>query len=408
MAINKKCFLFPAIGLTVLAVGIAWTKRNEIECRLNRYLLYAPESISERGNHGPAVGLRLFNPMGLAEDGSGNIYIVDRGRWRGCVFQGGVIWKIDKDRNARAIAGTGKLGKVKTGSSALDSNFGSPEEIAISSSGRVYFVDHRNHIVLRIETDGTLSRVAGTGEPGYTGDGGPATEAALHKPYDVKFDSKGNLYVAEEFHRVRKILPNGIITTVAGTGEPGFSGDNGPAIEAQLNEPFNILVDSQDRLLIADSLNHVIRRVDENGIITTIAGTGKAGYSGDGGPALLVQFDAPQALHIDSANRLYISDEHNHAIRMIDNNQYVSTIIGNGKASVSDLGVSTSEALLDDPEDVLVRQNGTILISDSGNGRVLEIGTDNIISIFAGGSISPHDLRKYKKRVVVGSKVIWK
>lgn len=406
--LRKKYFLLLVAVLTIFLAGISWKKNEKVKCLLNRYVLYPPESISQRGNHGPAVGLKLFNPMGLAEDQIGNIYIVDRGRWRGCVFQGGVIWRIDKDRIAHAIAGTGKLGKVKEGVNTLDSNFGSPEEIAISSTGLIYFVDHRNHVVLRIEADGTLTRIAGTGEPGYTGDGGPAIKATLNKPYDIKFDSKGNLYVAEEFHRIRKISQEGLITTVAGTGEPGFSGDNGPATEAQLNEPFNILVDSQDRLLIADSLNHVIRRVDQNGIITTIAGTGKAGYSGDGGLALLAQFNAPQALFIDDANRLYIGDEHNHAIRMIDNNENISTLTGNGKTGVSDLGISASAALLDDPEDILVRQDGSILISDSGNGRVLEIGSDNIVRIFAGGGISPQELRKYKQRVVRGSNVIWK
>lgn len=396
------------MGVTVLLTGTAWIKRHEIQCLLNRYLLYPPENPQDRGNHGPAVGLRLFNPMGLAEDRLGNIYITDRGRWRGCVFQGGIIWRIDKDGYAHAIAGTGKLGMIKENVNALESNFGSPEEIDISLSGEIYFVDHRNHVVVSIDEEGTLTRIAGTGEPGYTGDGGPAIDATLNKPYDLKFDSAGNLYIAEEFHRVRKISPHGIITTFAGTGVAGYSGDNEPATKAELHHPYNILVDSQDRLLIADASNHVIRRIDQNGIITTIAGTGEAGYGGDGGHALQARFDGPQALSLDSANRLYIGDEHNHAIRIIDRDNKVSTIIGNGRPGVSDLEINASAAILDDPEDVLVRRDGSILISDSGNGRVLEVGTDNIVRIFAGGGIDPLELRKYKQRVVDGSEVIWK
>lgn len=118
-----------------------------------------------------------------------------------------MIWKVDANRIAHAIAGTGELNKFKAGFSALDSGFMSPEEIAISPSGQIYFVDHRVHVVLSIGTDGILTRIAGTGKPGYSGDGGPAIEARLHSPYDVKFDSRGNLYIAEEFHRIRKVSP---------------------------------------------------------------------------------------------------------------------------------------------------------------------------------------------------------
>lgn len=160
--------------------------------------------------------------------------------------------------------------------------------------------------------------------------------------------------------------------------------------------------------MIADSGNHVIRRVDKNGIISTLVGARQAGYSGDGGPALMAQFDYPQALFIDDANRLYIGDEHNHAIRMVDSNGIVSTLIGNGGTGVAEVGISAEQAQLDDPEDVLVRQDGSILISDSGNGRILEIGADNIVRIFAGGGISPKELKKYKHKVDVGSEVVWK
>ncbi len=384
MRINKRFYISFLVIFILFAVRILLHQKGKVTGTLCRYILNPPQNLAQRGNKQTATKLKLFRPMGLAEDKNGNVYIVDRGLWKGNGVQGGAIWKIDTDGIAHAIAGNGKIGDVKVGNNALNSPLRSPEEIAISTLGEIYFADHQNHIVLKIRKDQRLIRVAGTGKSDSTGDGGDAVEATLNKPYDVKLDSKGNVYIAEEFHRIRKISPKGVITTVAGTGKPGFSGDNGPAIKAQLNKPWNIFIDNQDQLLIADSLNHVIRQVNQNGKITTIAGTGTAGYSGDGKSALMAQFDAPQALYIDDIGQLYISDEHNHAIRIIALDGTVSTLIGNGKSGMSESGTSASNAQLNDPEDVLVRKDGSILISDSVNGRVLEINSDNTIEIFAG------------------------
>jgi hypothetical protein len=175
--------------------------------------------------------------------------------------------------------------------------------------------------------DGTISRsnskiidtIAGTGTAGYSGDGGLAIEAMLRFPSNIASDASGNLYIADSSnHRIRKVDQNGIITTVAGTGIAGYSGDGGPALSAQLNGPYHIQVDASGNLYIVDYGNKRIRKVDPNGIITTIAGTGTFGYSGDGGPAVEASFGLMDGIALDSSGNIYVSDSSNYRIRKID------------------------------------------------------------------------------------------
>ena len=254
--------------------------------------------------------------------------------------------------------------------------------------GQILFVDNVNHVLLRVASDGTITRIAGTGAPGYSGDGGPANEAALNAPYDVHRDSQGNIYIADTSnHRIRKVSPHGIITTVAGIGEPGYAGDDGPATEAKLNKPYNILIDGKDRLLIADSNNHVIRRVDDNGVITTIVGSGRKGYAGDGGPALEARLDTPQALFLAAKPLLYVGDEHNHVVRVLGPDGTLSHLIGTGEPGFAADGTPARVAPLNDPEGILVREDGSIIILDGDNRRVIEIDTEGCARNFAGRGI---------------------
>ena len=328
-----------------------------------------------------ARSLVLQQPMGVADDQKGNLFVADRGRWFGLA----AIWKIDRDGKARLIAGNGHRGAVRTGTNALHSGLGVPEGLSIDDADRLYFADSVNHVVVRIETDGRLTRIAGTGIPGFGGDLGPAIEAALKQPYDVRLDSQGNVYIADYGnHRVRMITRDGLIQTVAGTGEQGYSGDGGPATAAQLNGPYGIFLDSEDDLLIADSLNHVVRRVSNDGIIDTAFGTGRQGYSGDGGQASAASFDTPQSLFVDVDGRTFIGDEHNHAIRIVMPDGLISTLIGTGAAGFSEDGTQASNAQLDDPEYLLVRRDGSIVVSEGDNARVLVIKQDGTLSTLAG------------------------
>ena len=206
-------------------------------------------------------------------------------------------------------------------------------------------------------------------------------------------DSKGNVYIADVMnHRIRKVDGEGVITTVAGTGVIGYSGDEGPAVDAQLNTPWGILIDADDHLLIADSENHVIRKVDNDGIIRTIAGSGQRGFDGDGGAALSAKFDAPQALALDSQGRLYIGDEHNNAIRVIELDGSVRTLVGTRGPGFSGDGGPAQLAQIADPENILIRRDGSILITVRDNSRVRLVSPDGMISTFAGkGPTSKHD-----------------
>ncbi len=382
---------FVIVALIVLGLGLREQLRTVPALQIAYFwvqnLIYPPIELDERGNGGPKESILLTHPIGIVEDDLGNIYISDRGtaKTNGRGLGGRVIWKIDNKGEARVIAGSGRRGISRVDVPALQSNFGSPEGLRLDSSGRIYFPDPWNHVVLRLEVDGTLTRIAGTGSSGFNGDGIPAVQAQLNEPYDVALDSLGNVYIADfANNRIRKVDKDGLIHTFAGTGEAGYSGDNGPADQARLHGPYNVAVDAEDQVFIPDSLNHVIRRVDHEGMITTIAGVGRPGFAGDGGPATSALVDAPQALVFDHRGNLIFDDEHNHAIRMIDRDGRISTLIGTGTAGYAADGMMALEAPLNDPEGILVRQDGTLLINDGKNGRVLEITGSGEVRNFAG------------------------
>ena len=340
------------------------------------YLTYRHVSPSNAGDGGVASQILLQDPMGVDVDAAGNVYLSDRGR---------LIWKIGPGNVATVIGGTGSRGSSPDGVSATEADLGLPEGIGLDARGRVYFADSLNSLVLRIELDGTLTRVAGTGEEGYSGDGGLARDAALARPFDVRVDAAGDIYIADfGNNRIRKITPDGIITTVAGTGEPGYSGDGGPAREAQIDGPYGLFPTGDGGVFIADSRNNVVRLVDTNGVISTIAGTGERGFSGDGGPALAARLDSPQALYLGRDGRLYINDEHNHAIRVLDSEGHIFRVAGTGRAGWAETGQPGIEAPLNDPETMVVRRDGSVLITDGDNGRVVVLNADGSLHPFAG------------------------
>lgn len=352
-----------------------------------RYNWRSPADLGDGKN---ALQIIIEGPMGLAEDNSGNLYVSDR--------EDRLIWKIEPSGRATVIAGTGKVtdpnGLPRSRVLARDVDFASPEGIVVDRDGSLLVADSLNHAILRIDRDGYMTYVAGNGKRGFSGDGGKATDASLAFPYDVRLDSKGNVYIADvSNHRIRKVDGNGLISTVAGTGVAGFSGDGGPAVKAQLNMPYGILLDTDDNLLIADSDNNVVRKVGPDGIIHTIAGNGQRGYEGDGGPALAAKFDSPQALALDKNGvRLYIGDEHNNAIRVIEPDGKVQTLIGTKGPGFSGDDGPASSGQIADPENLWVRKDGSLLISVRDNARLRIVSPDGIIKSFAGrGPTSKHD-----------------
>lgn len=337
------------------------------------------------GDGGPASELLLCYPMGLASDRSGQLLISDRGRDR----RGRVVWRIDSNGIAHIVAGTGLRGEA-TGDRALEMDFDRPESIAVAADGSFFLSDGYSQAVYRIRPDGSAVRFAGTGSPGYSGDGGKASEAQLSRPADLRIDGAGNLFISDVAnHCVRKVDQAGVITTVAGTGEPGFSADGTLAVDAKLDTPWGIGLDLQDRLLIGDGGNQRVRRVDGDGRLATIAGSGRRGYDGDGGPALQASLNYPEALYVDPGGRLFISDEWNNAVRMVDAQGIITTVIGTGFPGRAAIGGVAHGSPVDDPESVVYTPEG-LIVADGNNGRVIRISREGIIELVAGrGETAP-------------------
>jgi len=268
------------------------------------------------GDGGAATQALTSGTDCMATDALGNVYLADGWNNR--------IRKIDKKGIITTIAGTGSQGFSMSGK-ALSAAISNPGPIAVDATGNVYFGERAgiyysgSNLIVKLATNGTLSLVAGSTTGGYGGDGGPATNALLYSVESLALDSGGNLYLADRRnHRIRKVDLNGVITTVAGNGTAGFSGDGGPASASQLNSPYGVVVDSAGDLFIADTGNHRVRKVSAaSGVISTVAGTGVADFSGDGSLATLAALNFPTSMTIDSSGTLYVMDSHNNRIRRI-------------------------------------------------------------------------------------------
>ncbi|MCA1683612.1 MAG: DUF11 domain-containing protein, partial [Actinobacteria bacterium] len=283
------------------------------------------------------------------------------------------------------VAGTQCCAYTGDGGPATDAQLIEPRGVDTDPAGNLYIADLGNHVIRVVDTSGIITTVAGNGTWGYSGDGGPATEAQLALPSDVSLDAAGNIYIADIGTPViRMVDTDGIIHTVAGTGVFGYSGDGGPATEAQIGYAQALWVDAAGNIYIADTSNNVIRMVDTEGIITTVAGTGVAGYSGDGGPATEAQLNFPTGVAVDAAGNIYIADDGNNRLRMVDTEGIITTIAGTGEDGYTGEGGPATEAALS-PTRVTVDPLGTVLVSDALNGVVVKIDSSGIITTVAGG-----------------------
>ena len=334
-----------------------------------------------------ATEAHLTSPRGLAFDNHGNLYIADTENHR--------IRKVEAETGIIiTFAGTGAEGYGGDNGPATEAKLNWPTGVAVDDDGNVYIADRNNERVRRVDPEGIITTFAGTGEWGYDSDedGGPATGALLNWPADVALDGDGSLYIADEYNnRIRKVDAEGIITTVAGMRRPSLEvgeeeeddqevGDHGLATDALLNRPTGVELDAEGNLYIADRNNNRIRKVDAEGIITTIAGMTEEGFSGDHGPATSAQLDGPSGVTVDEGGYIFIADTGNNRIRQIDPDGVITTLAG-GKDSGD---VANADGRLATPRDVAVHSNGIVYVADTGNHQIRGIDDTGMVTRVAG------------------------
>jgi sugar lactone lactonase YvrE len=328
-------------------------------------------------NIGTAPSVDIFWPAGVAVDTQGNTYVCDTGLEE--------VLKIDRLGHVTVVAGTGYAGYSGDGqpatSAAIDVSggyVGGTPPIALDRSGNLFISDTVNSVVRRVNlTTGIINTVTGNGSPGYSGDGGPATSASLTCPRGIALDASGNLYIADGDSVIRRVdAATGIITTVAGTGTAGYSGDGGPATGANLYHPRAVVVDRSGNLFIADASNYRVRRVEAaTGIITTVAGNGTNTYSGDGGPATSAGIGVVSDLALDSLGNLFLGGGFGNAcVRRVDAyTRMITTVAGNGRFAFGREPDPRASAEFYDPVGITVDHSGSLFIGDSASNRVQEV-----------------------------------
>ena len=402
------------------------------------------------GDGGRATGASLKYPSGVAVDNQGNIFIADRDNHR--------IRRVDIYGTITTFAGNGTQGFFGNGGPASSASLSIPEGVVVGSSGDIYIADSGNHCVRRVDTAGIISGVVNSiAYSGYSGDGGPASDARLVFPVGITLDGAGDMFIADSAdHRVRRVgsggdglitgatnetittvagngtyafygegvpaigasihqlmglssdsegniyfvdgwdyrvrgvdSPSGIITTIAGNGIEGFRGDGGPATAASIRTANGVAVDSDKNVIIADSTNARIRRVSAaSGVITTIAGNGTYGFSGDEGPASDASFRNPQQPAIDADGNLYIADKENFRVRRVNSAGIITTVAGNGTYGFSGDGGLATAASMSYVEDVAVDLDGNLYVADTENNRIRKIhASTGVIETIAGNGI---------------------
>jgi trimeric autotransporter adhesin len=323
-----------------------------------------PPEIDDSGDDGPAVDAQLSNPVGLAVTADGGFLIAT----------GPVVRKVSSSGTITLVAGTGKRGDSGDDGPATQAELYSPAGLAVTDDGGFLIPDASSQVVRRVSATGTITRVAGTGAQGGSGDDGPATSAQLKFPEAVALTPDGGFLIADSGNSVvRKVSPTGIISRVAGTGVHGDSGDDGPATEAQLKSPTALALTPDGGFLIADTNARVVRKVSASGIISRVAGTGTAGYSGDDGPATGAELNAPSGVALTADGGFLIADSSASVVRKVSAAGIITRVAGTGTTGYSGEDGPATEAQLGSPVALAVTADGGFLIADVNNHVIRKV-----------------------------------
>ena len=404
--VNMQSSTITVLGVTIAAGNIATVAGSA--------------TYGSGGDNGPATSAQLYQPTGVAVDSNGNLYIADTGNSR--------VRMVNTSGTITAFAGNGTRGCIGDSTAATGAELNSPVGLAADAAGNIYIADDGGCNIRAVNTQTgsitvlgvtvapkAIASVAGDGVQGYNSDGIAATSAEINLPRGVALDSSGNLYIADTGNaRIREVSTSGTITTIAGNGTAGYSGDSGPATSAEIAGPYGIALDASRDLYIADQNNsqgvsdYRIRKVTA-GTISTVAGNGNAGFSGDGQIATGAQLNNPSDVATDAAGNLYIADSFNNVVRVVNTQSSTITVLGvtipagdvatvAGNESLHNCSFTTNQcfggdggpatsAELNLPEGVAVDGAGNLYIADSGNARVREVNLNGIISTLAGSDL---------------------
>ena len=365
------------VGALVIVIG-AWVGIRSFDRSAPQTPAGPPFPMAESAV--PATQALLQAPEGLMVDPSGNLFISE--------WYGNKLDVLAPDGSLGVVAGTGAPGYGGDGGPATSAHIDSPTAMALEPDGSLLFVDNNNNCIRRIDRGGTISTVAGIcGAHGYSGDGGPALDAKLGRPLGLVLDPKGGFYFSDNDHGlVRHVDAAGLMSTVAGAGDvsPFAAGADGvPASSLDLGRTSYLLLDPDGNLYVTDLRLDIVVKIDPSGIATVVAGTGEAGYSGDGGPATQAQLHFPSGLAMDHQGDLYVSDSANNVIRKIDTNGVISTVVGTGVAGLSGDGGPATRARLLAPSG-LAFAGGMLYIADQQNDRVRRVDPSGVITTIAG------------------------
>jgi hypothetical protein len=334
------------------------------------------DSAGYSGDGGLATDARLNYPTGVRVDDSGNVVIADD--------DNNVIRKVNRKGIINTIIGNDTGGYRGDGGLAIRASIYRPGDIALDKKGNIYIVDSWNSVIRKVDKSGIITTVAGCDTAGYGGDTGPAILAKINIPSSIDVDAIGNIYISDQKNAVvRKVDTAGIITTIAGTpGVMGYAGDDSMATSALMGNVCGVRVDAKGNVYVADHDYNAVRKINKAGIITTIAGSPTAGYTGDGGPAKAAQLFHPMDVTLDPLGNLYIADEGNNVIRKIDTNGIITTVAGINTPGYNGDSISADSAQLHTPCGITTDKFGNLYIADTYNQRIRKVtfNTDTVVA----------------------------